>query len=149
MKLSAHFTLDEFTASDTAARLDIDNSLPPELLQTAQNTADMMERIRAALGGKPIVVTSGYRSPTLNRAIGSGEGSDHPKAMSVDFKCPEFGTPFEVAEFLAKHVTGLGIGQIIHEYGRWIHCSTRQPANPVNRIITISARGTEVGIRRV
>ena len=145
MKLSAHFSLDEFTQSNTAERLNIDNSLPPELLQTAQNTADMMERIRLALGGKPILITSGYRCPDLNKAIGSGPGSDHPKAMAVDFKCPEFGTPYEVARFLAQQMTGLGIGQLIYEQ-TWVHVSTRHPDKAVNTILTMRKGAYSPGI---
>jgi len=146
VKLSANFTLEEFTASDNAQRLRIDNSLPPELLNKAAITAEMMERIRSALGNKPIIITSGYRCLALNRAIRSSDGSDHVKAMAVDFKCPEFGTPFAVATFLAAQVHSLVIGQIIAEFSSWIHVSTRQPTNPVNRIITINAQGTHSGI---
>ena len=122
MKLSENFDLAEFTASDTAARKGIDNTLPRELLPAALATAEMMERIRAVLGGKAIIITSGYRSPALNTAIGSTHTSDHPKALAVDFKCPEFGS--------------------------WIHVSTRMPSKIPNRVITISARGTELGIQR-
>ena len=148
MKLSENFDLGEFTASDTAARKGIDNTLPRELLPAALATAEMMERIRAVLGGKAIIITSGYRSPALNTAIGSTHTSDHPKALAVDFRCPEFGTPYEVAKHLAGKIDGLGVGQLIHEFGSWIHCSTRMPARAPNRVITISARGTELGIQR-
>lgn len=147
MKLSEHFTLAEFTASDTAARKGIDNSLPDDLLANALATAAMMERIRDALGGKPIIITSGYRSTALNAAIGSSNTSDHPKACAVDFKCPSFGTPHEVAKHLSTRIESLGIGQIIQEYGQWVHVSTRQPGKVINRIITVSVRGTEPGIR--
>ncbi len=149
MNLSPHFTLDEFTASDTAVRHGLDNSVPPELMANAFAAAAMMERIRDALGGKPIIITSGYRAPAVNKAVGSGLGSDHPKAMAVDFKCPAFGTPYEVCQQLAPLVSVLDIGQLIHEFGRWIHVSTRTPDKLLNRIITISSAGTEVGIHRV
>lgn len=148
MKLTPNFTLEEFTASDTAARRRIDNSLPDGLLNTAAITAEMMERIRAALGDKPIQVTSAYRCQELNRAIGSGDGSDHPKAMAVDFKCPDFGTPFAVATFLASQVDQLGIGQLIAEFGSWVHVSTRKPALAANRVITIDSGGTRMGVVR-
>lgn len=154
MKLTPHFTLEEFTASETATRRGIDNSLPPALRQTAVDTCEMMERIRTQLerlAGReiPIVVTSGYRSPALNTAIGSAPGSDHPRAMAVDFKAPAFGTPFEVATALTPLVSEIGIGQLIHEFGTWVHVSTRRPAKDVNRIITISARGTVAGVQPV
>ena len=145
MKLSQHFSIEEFTASDTADRKGIDNTLPDGLLATARETAEMMERIRESLGGKPIIVTSGYRSPELNRAIGSGDSSDHPKAMAVDFKCPEFGTPYAVAQHLAPLVSVLGIGQLIYEH-TWIHASTRPSDKIINRILTVRGKGYEAGI---
>lgn len=149
MNLTPHFTLDEFTASDTAARHGLDNSVPPELMANAIAAAEMMERIREALGGKPIIVTSGYRSPAVNKAVGSGPRSDHPKALAFDFKCPAFGTPYEICQHLAPLVSVLDIGQLIHEFGRWVHVSARTPDKLLNRIITISSAGTEVGIHRV
>lgn len=149
MNLSEHFALAEFTASDTAARRGIDNSVPPELMDEARRTCEMLERIRAHLGGVPILLTSGYRCPALNTAIGSSGGSDHLKAAAADIKAPAFGTAFEVASSLAPAVDELGIGQLIHEFGSWVHVSTRRPSREVNRIITISNRGTEAGIRKV
>lgn len=117
-------------------------------------TCELMERIRAELGrlaGRdvPIIVTCGYRSSLLNAAIGSGAGSDHSRAMAVDFKAPKFGTPFEIATALAPAVSQFSIGQFIHELGTWVHVSTCKPDREVNWIITISARGTEAGIRSV
>lgn len=146
MKLSEHFTLAEFTASDTAERRRINNELPPELLGTAQNTAEMMEKIRKVLGDNPLIITSGYRCPELNRAIGSSDTSDHLKAMAVDFKCPSFGSPYAVAKHLADKIDSLGVGQLIAEYGQWCHVSTRRPSKDINRVITINQSGTHAGI---
>ena len=149
MKLSSHFTLAEFTESDYADRHGISNDLPEDLLASALATAEMMERIRDALGGKPIHSLSGYRCAAVNTGIGSGVTSDHIKALAVDFKCPEFGTPYAVAKHLSTQLESLGIGQLIHEFGTWVHVSTRQPSNDINRILTISRRGTVVGIERI
>lgn len=154
MNLTPHFTVAEFIASDTAARLGIDNSLPATMLETAKATCEMLERIRAHLArvsGRaiPIVLTSGYRCLALNRAIGSGPGSDHVRGMAADMKAPAFGSAFEVATALAPRVSELGIGQLIHEFGSWVHVSTSRPERPVNRIITISSRGTVPGIVEV
>lgn len=151
MNLTAHFSLKEFTASETAARRGIDNTLPAALQGTAVQTCEMMERIRTHLTRLarreiPIIVTSGYRSPALNAAIGSSAGSDHPRGQAVDFKAPAFGTPYEVATALVPLVDEIGIGQLIHEFGTWVHVSTRKPERAVNRVITISARGTVPGV---
>lgn len=150
MNLSTHFTLDEFTASDTAQRLSINNDLPIELLSSAIESAGMMERIRWHLGilaGKPIpiIVTSGYRCPELNRKIGSSDISDHRKAMAFDFKAPAFGSPLQVCQALAPVVSVLGIGQIIYEHS-WVHVSTRTPDKLINRIITVQGRDYVPGI---
>src|SRR3990167_1158523 len=146
MKLSEHFSLIEFTASDTAARRGIDNTLPGGMIPTAQVTAQMLERIRAELGSLPVIITSGFRCLELNAAIGSSSTSDHPKACAVDFKCPAFGSPYEVAKRLAPLLDRLGIGQIIHEYGQWVHASTRTPSKIINRVITITDAGVVPGI---
>ena len=150
MKLSEHFELSEFTDSDTARRKGIDNDLPLDLHANAKATAQMMERIRAhlsAIAGKPvpIIITSGYRSPALNRAIGSS-GEDHPLAMAIDFKAPAFGSALEVAKALAPMVSTLGIGQLIYEFDSWVHVSTRTPSKIINRIITINRSGVHAGI---
>lgn len=152
MKLSPHFDLSEFTRSDTAARLGIDNSLPEYLAPAAQTTAAMMEAIRAylsSLKGYPVTirVNSGYRCLKLNKAIGSHSGSDHPLMCAVDFTAPGFGTPYEVAKALATAADSLGIGQLIAEFGQWVHVSTKHPGNPNNRIITISRNGVVMGIK--
>lgn len=146
MRLSENFTMVEFTASDTAARKGIDNELPTTLLPNALLTMEMMEKIRAVLGDQAIYMTSGYRCLSLNAAIGSSSTSDHVLAYAVDFKCPGFGTPYEVAKHLSTKIDSLGVGQLISEFGSWIHVSTRRPSKEVNRIITINTKGTQSGI---
>jgi len=151
VNLSTHFTLSEFIESDTAKRKGINNDLPLTLTANAKNTAEMMERIRAhlsSISGKPapILITSGYRSQLLNRAIGSSDTSDHTLALAVDFKSPGFGSAHAVALALAPVVSALGIGQLIYEFGSWVHVSTRIPDKVINRIITINKRGTHAGI---
>lgn len=149
MNLSTHFTLEEFTSSDTAKRLGINNDLPIERLEVARQTAAMMERIRSYLSEKagkpiPIIITSGYRCAVLNAAIGS-TGPDHIKGMAVDFKAPEFGTPFQVCKALAPMFAALGLGQLIYEH-QWIHVSARSPDKAINRILTVQGRDYVAGI---
>lgn len=149
-QLTAHFSLEELTHTSQPH----DNTCPAELLPDLLETAVMMERIRAALcaaAGHPVAiyVTSGYRSPAVNAAVGSKPTSDHLRALAVDFKAPDYGNPFEVATFLASQQEQLEIGQIIHEYGDWVHVSRRAPERDVNRAITISRAGTVAGIVEV
>lgn len=156
-QLSQHFTLEDFERSSKAQSLGIDNRVPNMLLREALETAEMMERIREYLSATaghdvPILVTSGYRCLELNRAVGSSDTSDHVKMLAVDWSAPSFGTPFEVCKALSKVVDQLGIGQLIHEYPRgkdnaWVHTSSRKPDKPVNRVITITPKGTLVGVQ--
>jgi len=148
VKLTPHFTLGELTRSSTAERLRLDNTPTPEALRALQTTAEMLERIRTTLG-RPIIVTSAYRSPAVNRAVGGATSSDHMAGQAADIVVPAFGTPHLVASALAPLVSVLGIGQLILEGVKgkqWVHVSTRTPAKPVNRVITITDAGVRVGI---
>lgn len=119
MRLSDHFSLAELTVSATAARRGISNVPPPLVIDTLILTADRMEKVRALLGDKPIIVLSGYRSPAVNAAVGGSKSSAHMTGHAVDFICPRFGTPAQVAAHLAKHLTGFD--QLIEEFGEWVH----------------------------
>ena len=143
--MTPHFSLEEFTASDSASRLNIDNRLPDELRENALKTLQMMERIRFHIDA-PITITSGYRCAALNKAVGSKSGSDHTLAFAVDFKAPRAGTPYEIAKDLAGVIDVLGIGQLILEFGSWVHVSLARPDKTINRIITIDKTGVRAGI---
>lgn len=119
MKLTEHFTLEELTHSDTAIRLCIDQTPPPVVLNNLLSTASQMEVVRALLG-KPIRVSSGYRSPALNKIISPAvTKSAHIDGRAVDFTCPEFGTPQRIAKFLSECPT-IQFDQLIYE-GTWVH----------------------------
>lgn len=151
MQLTPHFTLAELTRSSVAQARGLSNEPPPELLPRLILTAEMLERIRATLG-TPVSVTSGYRSPQVNIAVGGATSSDHTQGHAADIVAPAFGTPYQVARTLAPLVSTLGIGQIILEGikgKRWVHVSTHTPERAINRIITITDNGVAVGIQPV
>ena len=88
MKLSEHFDLNEFTRSATADRLHIDNSIPEELIPNLRNLCQqVLEPLREHFG-IPIVVSSGYRCPALNRAVGGVPNSQHLKGEAADIILP-------------------------------------------------------------
>jgi hypothetical protein len=151
MKLTPHFSLAELTASSTAARLGLDNTPPQELLPPLILTAEMLERIRSTLGC-PVIVTSGYRGPALNRAVGGVTSSDHTRGRAADIVAPGYGSPYQVAKTLAPLVSVLGIGQLILEGingKRWVHVSTAVPEKVANRVITITDAGLQLGIQEL
>lgn len=146
MNLSDHFTLAEATVSQTAARMGIDNTPDAAMLDELRKTAQFMERVRDILG-KPITVTSWYRCQELEDVIAPGRRTvgHHPLGAAVDFICPGYGSPLEIAARLSTMAAALGIGQLIYEYGTWVHIS-RLPVAPVNRVLTIDRRGVQVGV---
>ena len=117
--LSPNFSLDEFTFSQTAARLGIDNTPDARILKNLLRLAASLEQVRAALGNLPILISSGYRSATLNRAIGGAPNSAHMDGLAVDFTCPRFGSVLATARAVAK--SNILFDQVILEYGRWVH----------------------------
>ncbi len=148
MRLTPHFTLAELVHSSTASRLRLDNTPPADVLRALQTTAEMLERIRSTLG-VPIIITSGYRSPAVNRAVGGVTSSDHLTGQAADIVAPRYGTPHLVATTLAPLVSTLGIEQLILEGVKgkqWVHVSTRRPSKPINRVITITDAGVRAGI---
>ena len=144
MNLSLHLTLDDFVWSGVAQQLGINNDLPPGLLDAAKRTAAMFESICAELSTQagcdvPVFLSSAYRSPALNTAVGSRPNSEHTKALALDFTAPSFGSPLVVCRALRPCLARLGIGRITPEYS-WVHVSTRAPANPVNRVLTLAGK---------
>lgn len=121
MYLSTNFTLDEFTNSQTAERNGIDNTPPDSLLPTLRQTAYGLELVRTLLNNKPILVSSAYRGPALNAAVGSSDTSQHLKGEAVDFTCPTFGTPDQVVRAILA--SNIPFDQVIQEFGRWVHIS--------------------------
>lgn len=149
MRLTANFTLHELTRSTTAERLRLDNTPPPGLLPQLQETAELLQRIREHLQ-RAVIVTSAYRGPEVNRAVGGVTSSDHTRGQAADIVVPAYGTPYQVAKALAPQVSVLGIGQLILEGVKgkqWVHVSTRLPEKVMNRVITITDAGAQVGIQ--
>jgi zinc D-Ala-D-Ala carboxypeptidase len=131
-QLSMNFALDEFTASETALRKGIDNTAPPVVTEKLRMLAATLEQVRSLLGNNSIRISSGYRSLALNRAIGSGDLSAHVLGYAVDFTCPKFGTPKEVANKIAE--SPIKFDQLIYE-GTWVHLSI----DPRNRREVLTA----------
>lgn len=85
MRLTKHFMLSEATRSETALKKGLANQPLPEHMPNIQKTAEGMERVRA-LFERPIEVTSWYRSPIVNRAVGGVPTSHHALGWAVDFR---------------------------------------------------------------
>lgn len=118
MRLSEHFVLDEFTKSGTAKRLGIDNTPTKNGIYKLTVIASHLETIREMYGG-PLFITSGYRSPELNKAIGGSTRSAHCRceAVDIDTGCREKNKQlFEIVRNYCE------FDQLINEFDySWIH----------------------------
>lgn len=121
MQLSEHFTLHEAIRSATAKRVGIRNMPPGDILENMKVAADGMEAIRELCGNRPVIVSSWYRCPDLNKAIGGSKTSDHMTGYAIDFTIPRFGSPFDVADEIER--SDIQFDQLIHEKRRWTHIS--------------------------
>jgi len=150
MQLSEHFSLEELIASEVAARLGIDNTPPAEIALNLKVLAQGLERVRAALGGKPIHVNSGYRCPALNTAIKGAGNSMHLQGLAADILCPKLGPPLDVCRGIVE--AGIETDQIIHEFGRWCHVAFAAPGTQARRdLLTIAtaAEGFRPGLNPI
>lgn len=120
MRLTQNFTYEEVTHSQTAVRLGINNEPSSVILTNAIETARRMERVRELLNNKSILVSSWYRSPEVNKAVGGSQNSSHMTGEAVDFICPSYGTPYQVCVHLRNHKRELKYDQLIFE-GTWVH----------------------------
>jgi hypothetical protein len=87
LPLTEHFTWVEATASATAKARGIDNTPDAAAREAIQHAAALMEAVRS-LFGRAVQVTSWYRSPEVNRAVGGSATSDHMIGYAVDFRIP-------------------------------------------------------------
>lgn len=132
MNLSKHFTQAELTVSETAARKSIDNRPDALTLANLKTLAHALEGVRT-LVGKPINITSGYRSKELNKAIGGAVNSAHMSGFAADINVGGY-TPRQLA--LTIRDSGLMFDQLILEYDNWVHFGLSAGA-PRREILTI------------
>jgi len=125
--LSKNLSLGEFTNSQTAKRRGIDNTPKGEHLEAAKLLAEnIFQPIREHFG-KPIFISSGYRSAALNEAIGGSKTSQHSKGEAIDIDMDYRKGPQneEVFHYIREN---LPFDQLIWEFGTdkrpdWVHVS--------------------------
>ena len=119
MKLSKNFALSEVTHSNTAKRLGISN----------EPTKEHMDKpLRDAVG--PIRISSGYRNPSLNRAIGGSRSSQHCKGEALDIQFWEMGQMNNKVIYDWILDSGIEFDQMINEFDySWIHISLKEEGN--------------------
>jgi len=132
MQLSGHFSLSELTKSQTAERKGISNKPTLEHIENLTELCTQVLEPTRRNFGKPMVITSGYRSEELCEAIGSKTTSQHAKGEAADFEM--FGLD---NRSLAKYIkNNLIFDQLILEFynqddpsSGWVHCSYNKEEN--------------------
>ena len=134
MKRIKYFSLAEFIHSATAKRLNIDNTPTFEIVDNLNRLADYLDGIREKLG-KPILISSGFRCPVLNKSVGGVANSQHQKGLAADLVCADM----DALEKVLRE-TG-GFDQLIKEHRKgsnsfWFHVSVcARNGKPRNQII--------------
>ena len=141
MNLTAHFTLEELTASETAERNGWDNSPNDQELANLVRLAEFLEQVKEVLAGKPIIISSGLRTKKVNDSVGSKDTSQHRIGCAADFRVPGM-TPDEVVKAIVA--SGIEYDQVIREFDRWTHISIPNSINfsPRAQALIIDKAGT-------
>jgi putative chitinase len=140
MNLSEHFTFEELTITD---HREFDNTPNVEETENLTRLAEFLEQVKTALGGKPIMVNSAFRSEAVNNAVGSRNTSQHRIGCAADIRVPGM-TPDEVVKTVIA--SGIGYDQLIREFDRWTHISVpnTKDMTPRRQALIIDKQGTRV-----
>jgi hypothetical protein len=138
MNLSPNFTFEELTHTD---HREYDNTPNDAELENLKRLAQFLEEVKAALGGRPVMVNSAFRSKAVNDAVKSKDSSQHRIGCAVDIRVPKL-TPDEVVRIIIA--AGLPYDQVIREFNAWTHVSipNTPDAKPRNQALIIDKQGT-------
>lgn len=136
--MTEHFSLAELTQTD---HRKFDNTPDLVSVKNLQRLAKFLETVKTALGGKPIIITSAYRSKAVNDAVGSSDKSQHRIGCAADFKVPGM-TPDAVVRTIIA--ADLPYDQIIREFDSWTHISVASKLGdkPRKQALIIDRKGT-------
>ena len=142
MKLSKNLSLAEVIKSNTAIKNGIDNNPTSEHLENLKFIAENGFQLIREFFGKPIFVSSGYRSEALNDKIGGSKTSQHSTGQALDLDADVYGgvTNAELFDFICAKVD---FDQLIWEFGShsnpdWVHFSMRKDGKNRGQILRAS-----------
>jgi zinc D-Ala-D-Ala carboxypeptidase len=138
MKLSNNFPLNEFTKSMTAIRRGIENEPNEEQIEALRELAqNVLQKVRDHFG--ITIITSGFRSYELNKAIGGSQNSQHSKGEAADIEVVNTSN-YVVAKWIMDN---LDFDQLILEYytpgipnSGWVHVSYKNISDNRNQVLT-------------
>lgn len=119
-----YFTLQELTKSNTAIAKKLDNTPDEQAIKNLNTLVDNVLDPLRKLYGKPIIVTSGYRSPEVNRSVNGATSSQHALGEAVDIS---IGSKEENKKLFSLIKDNLPFDQLINEHDySWVHVSYRE-----------------------
>lgn len=138
--MTPHFTLAELTAT---SHREFDNTPNADEMANLQRLAEFLEQVKKALGGKPVMINSGFRSKAVNDSVGSKDTSQHRIGCAADLRVPGM-TPDEVVRAIIA--SGLPYDQIIREFDSWTHISVPNTSIlfPRKQALIIDRAGTRL-----
>ncbi len=141
MNLSPNFTLEELTRSEAAARNGWDNTPNEVEIENLKRLAALLQEVKKAVDGKPVIINSGFRSKQVNDAVGSNDRSQHRLGCAADLRVPGM-TPRQVVEACIE--AKVPFDQIILEFDSWTHISVPNTpdAAPRGSKLIIDRQGT-------
>ena len=136
--MTPHFSLAELTTTD---HREFKNEPNPSEIANLQRLAELLEQVKVAIGGKPVMVNSAFRSKQVNDAVGSKDTSQHRLGCAADIRVPGV-TPDQVVKAIIA--AKLPFDQLIREFDRWTHISVPNTvgAAPRGQVLIIDAKGT-------
>ena len=151
MNLSENFVLDEFLVSQTASRQGIDNIPSPEVVENLRNlVVNILQPLRNKLG--PMCISSGFRCPQLNSAIGGAVNSQHIYGMAADINVPGMGND-ELAEYIRDNMDFDQVILEFHTLGQpasgWVHVSYNIKGNKKDVLTAVKQNGKTVYLKGI
>jgi hypothetical protein len=138
MNLTQNFTLEELTITD---HRQFDNTPNSSEKANLIRMAGLLEQVKTALGGKPIMVNSAFRCKQVNDAVGSKDTSQHRVGCAADIRVPGMAPDAVVKAVIAAK---LPFDQLIREFDRWTHISVPNDpkGKPRGQTLIIDKAGT-------
>lgn len=136
--MTPNFTLAELTVTD---HREFKNEPNPSEIANLQRLAGLLEQVKVAIGGKPVMVNSAFRSKQVNDAVGSKDTSQHRVGCAADIRVPGMAPDAVVKAIIAAK---LPFDQLIREFDRWTHISVPNDfkGKPRGQVLIIDAKGT-------
>ncbi len=117
MIMTKNFSLAELTATNTGLK----NFPNADQVARLKRLAEVLEKVRTACGNRPVIISSGFRSYEVNRAVGGSKTSAHMRGDAADFRVSGLSIA-EACKIIRE--SGIGYDQLIEEYhngSEWIH----------------------------